>query len=85
MTKTSALIEAAIHILGVAQREENQILLKGRPLNRCPDEWIKKERCRDFHYSIMGTQDKLTEEMILRKNFGIKIVEVKEENNEIES
>lgn len=85
MTRTSVLIEAAMQILSIAQREENLILLKGRPLNRCPDEWIEKEYRHGFHYSITGERDRLAEEMTLRKNFGIKIIEVKEENNEVKS
>lgn len=85
MTKTSVLIEAAMQILSIAQKEENVMMLRGVVLNYCPDELIEKEmNDRSFSFLNSERMTVLGRELSKRRTLGIKIIETGKENNENE-
>lgn len=83
MSKTGALIEAAMHILEIATKMEYQMCIKGVPLNRCPDEWLEEEIKKKQGYTFMPeVRDRMNEEMFYRKSLGIKIVLIQEQKKD---
>jgi len=84
MRKTSAMIEAAIHILTSAAKvdtqEEYMTTLRGIPIERCPDSDIEKELQRpESRFSFDDKLQALHRELADRRSFGIKIERLKEE------
>ena len=84
MRKTTAMIEAAIHILTSAAKvdtqEEYMTTLRGIPIERCPDSDIEKELQRpESRFSFDDKMQALYREMADRRSFGIKIERLKEE------
>jgi hypothetical protein len=84
MRKTSAMIEAAIHILTEASKtdkhEEYMTTLRGIPIERCPDSDIEKElQKRENRFSLDDKLQALHRELAERRSFGIKIERLKEE------
>lgn len=84
MRKTSAMIEAAIHILTAAAKADDREVyittLRGIPIERCPDSDIEKElQKRENRFSFDDKLQALHRELAERRSFGIKIERLKEE------
>lgn len=84
MKKTTAMIEAAIHILTSAAKvdtqEEYMTTLRGVPIGRCPDSDIEKElQKKENRFSFDDKLQAFHRELADRRAFGIKIERLKEE------
>lgn len=82
MKEVTTLIGAAVRILEEAAKLENTenflIKLRHFPLNLCPDAIIEEEIKRDEEFLNINKTLTLRQELLRRKELGIRIEEIKD-------